>query len=57
MKYVRVIEVDRCHPHHCPWCKPDSYNKNVNYCEASGLKIPVVKTFPKSCPLTKKETT
>lgn len=50
------MEVDRCHPYHCPWCTPDSYNKNINYCEAiSGLKIRAVKTFPRTCPLTRIE--
>lgn len=58
MKDVRIIEVDRCHPYHCPWCTPDIYDKNVNYCEGvSGLKIRAVKTFPKCCPLKKQNAT
>lgn len=54
---TRIIEVEKCHPHHCPWCTEN--NELWNWCEAvSGLRIErvgKVKTFPKCCPLKDKK--
>jgi hypothetical protein len=50
----RIIEVERCYPNFCPWCK-FSHSKSLHFCEYQGLPGERVSanivTFPKWCPL------
>ena len=53
---MRIIEVEKCSPSDCPYCTPNSYFHNINYCDKSqGKSMSPVKTFPRFCPLKTKE--
>lgn len=56
---MRIIYVERCSPEECPYCIPDSYRRDTNYCNGFVNSKPSVnvniKTFPKICPLENEE--
>jgi hypothetical protein len=50
----RIIEVACCHPDECPYCIPDAYSKQRNWCHCYLVAQNVsskLKGFPKICPL------